>query len=265
MACRMAGVPAILSRRVDNRESNSMAKLRYSWFEKVVAISENVADVLSEQGFDSDKLSVIRSAVDATAMAPAPDRRVLADRFGIVADDCAIAVVSQLIRRKGHRFLLDVLPGLAEQHPGVRVVFFGEGSAEHELKALSTRLGLGGVVRFAGFRRDLDTYLGAFDMLVHPAEREGLGVAMLKAAAAGLPVVAFDTGGATEAVVHAKTGVLVEPGNLDLLQKAIGALIEDSALRADFGRAGRERMQKNFSIETMVESHIELYERVLGG
>ena len=86
-----------------------------------------------------------------------------------------------------------------------------------------------------------------------------------KAAAAGLPVVAFDVGGATEAVRHGKTGVLVPPGDLARLQKAIGLLVEDREMREDFGRAGRQRMKDEFSVESMVESHIGLYERTLSG
>ena len=258
LAGRMSGVPAVLSRRVDNVEPNWLASLRYRWFRRVIAISQNVADVLREAGVIDSEIEVIRSAVDIDAVAQAPDRQLLADRFGISADECAIAVVAQLIRRKGHRFLLDVLPGLLEHNPDIRVVFFGEGSEERNLRELTQKLRLSRTVQFAGF-------LGAFDLLVHPAEREGLGVALLKAAAAGLPVVAFDVGGATEAVTHGKTGVLVPPGDLERLQKAIGLLVEDRDMREEFGRAGRRRMQDEFSVESMVESHIRLYERILSG
>ena len=69
-------------------------------------------------------------------------------------------------------------------------------------------------VRFAGFRLDLDRLLGHADILLHPASREGLGVVMLKAAAAGLPVLAFDTAGAREAVERDTSGVLVAPAIL---------------------------------------------------
>ena len=263
VAGRLSGVPAVLSRRVDNVEPNWLANFRYRWYNQLIAISENVADVLREQGVNNRRIDVIRDAVDVDTVAQAPDRQLIADRFGIAADECAIAVVAQLIRRKGHRFLLDVLPGLLEHHPAIRVVFFGEGQEEQGLRELTHKLRLGRIVQFAGFRPDLDNYLGAFDLLVHPAEREGLGVALLKAAAAGLPVVAFDAGGATEAVVHGKTGVLVAPGDLESLQKAIGLLVEDRAMREDFGRAGRQRMKDKFSVESMVASHIALYERIL--
>ena len=88
---------------------------------------------------------------------------------------------------------------------------------------------------------------------------------MLKAAAAGVPVLAFDNAGSREAVVHGKTGVLVPSGDVATLQKAIAVLIDETEMRIEFGKAGRERMKNEFSVETMVERHIELYESVING
>jgi glycosyltransferase involved in cell wall biosynthesis len=262
-AAKSAGVPAILSRRVDNPEPAWTARLRYRPYQKVIAISENIASVLISNGFDEGRLVVIRDAVDVGSVNAEPDDAALFREFDIANSAFTIAVVAQLIPRKGHRFLLDVLPGLCAEHPYLKVVFFGAGDSEATLRALSRKLGLSATVKFAGFRHDLDDYLAAFDVLVHPAEREGLGVAMLKGAAAGLPVIAFEIAGATEAVVHGKTGVLIPPGDLTGLQNALELMIEDPTLGKELGEAGRQRMQDDFSIGTMVESHIDLYERVL--
>jgi glycosyltransferase involved in cell wall biosynthesis len=101
------------------------------------------------------------------------------------------------------------------------------------------------------------------DLLAHPALAEGLGVAALKAAAAGLPVVGFAAGGVVEAVAHGETGLLVEPEDSDALGTAIARLVDDPDLAAGLGAAGRERMQKEFSIATMADKHVALYEAVL--
>jgi len=262
-AARSAGIPAILSRRVDNQESALMARLRYQPFRQIVAISKNIAAILTADGLEPSRLLVIRDAVDVDSINAAPALGVLDREFAIAAGTFSIAVVAQLISRKGHRLLLDVLPGLCESHPPIKVVFFGAGPDERNLKALVQKLRLGDVVSFAGFRHDLDEYLAAFDLLVHPAEKEGLGVAMLKGAAASLPVIAFDVAGAKEAVVHAKTGALVSPGDLAALQGAIELMIDEPEMRHELGHAGKQRMQDEFSISTMVESHIDSYDRLL--
>jgi glycosyltransferase involved in cell wall biosynthesis len=262
-AASSAGIPAVLSRRVDNPEPSWIGELRYRPFRKVIAISENIASVLTRGGFDWTRLAVIRDAVDVDSINIDAERGVLFDEFGVPAKAFAIAVVAQLIPRKGHRFILDVLPGLCAKHPFIKVVFFGEGEGDAKLRALARKLGLSATVQFAGFRHDLDDYLAAFDLLVHPAEREGLGVAMLKGAAAGLPVIAFDIPAAGEVVEHSRTGVLVPPGDLAGLQNAIELMIDEPTFRRELGSAGRRRMLNEFSVGTMVESHIELYEQVL--
>jgi glycosyltransferase involved in cell wall biosynthesis len=120
-------------------------------------------------------------------------------------------------------------------------------------------------VQFAGFREDLDTYLGCFDLFAHPALKEGLGVATLKAAAAGLPVVGFAAGGLVEAVTDGKTGLLVDAEDTVALAAAIERLAREPELARDFGAAGRQRMQTEFSIATMADQHITLYESALNG
>ena len=261
---KTAGVPAVVSRRVDNPESPASAWLRYRPFSKVIAVSQNVASALARSRVSNSRVAVIRDAVDINAVNPDADRSRLR-RFGVNDDSFAIAVVAQLIKRKGHRFLLDVLPALVAEHPHIKVVFFGVGGRESELRLLVARLGITDVVHFAGFCSDLDDYLGAFDLLVHPAEKEGLGVAMLKAAAVKLPVIAFDIAGSREAVQHLKTGILVPHTDLRELQLAIGTLCEEADIRAELGANGRERMQLEFNVETMAECHARVYEEIASG
>lgn len=261
----LCGVPAVLSRRVDHSEPGLLAKWRYRPFRKVIAISEHIAKVLEDGGIDPDRLTIIRSAVDVDSINATPDCEVFREEFAIDDDDFVMAVVAQFIPRKGHRFLFDVIPNLRDSHPNIRVILFGGGPGEADLRALATRLNLFGTLQFAGFREDLDDYLACVDLLVHPAIQEGLGVAMLKAAAAGVPVLAFDTAGAREAVVHGKTGVLVPAEDTATLQKAIAVLIDETEMRLDLGLAGWQRMKDEFLVDTMVDRHIGLYESVING
>ena len=263
LAASFADVPAVVSRRVDNTEMQLVAALRYRPFKKIIAISNAIADVLRERGIEDERLVVIRSAVDAAAFAESPDRRDFCAEFGVPFDHFTIAAAGQLIERKGHRFLLDAVAEMVHTHPPFRVIIFGEGSLDSALREQAQSLGLGGVVQFAGFRDDLDKYVGCFDLFVHPATAEGLGVATLKAQAAGVPVVGFAAGGMSEAVEHQKTGVLVPTEDVAALTDAIATLFDDDALRERLGAAGRERMQREFSIDVMADKHVALYESVL--
>ncbi len=265
IAASMANIPAVVSRRVDNTEMRVMAAIRYRPFRKVIAISEAIATELRERGVEDDRLVIIRSAVDTDAFtAPADCDRHRAE-FGIAPGDFAIAAAGQLIPRKGHQFLLQAIAGLTDRFPALKLVVFGDGFLHNQLEAQAASLGLGDVVQFAGFREDLDSFIACFDLFAHPALTEGLGVAALKAAAAGLPVVGFAAGGLGEAVEHEKTGLLAAPEDVAALSAALQRLIEDPELARRLGGAGRQRMQSEFSIATMADLHIALYDSILNG
>ncbi len=265
LAAVHARIPAVVSRRVDNTENQLMAALRYRAFRKIIAISQAIAEVLRQQGVDAERIAVIRSAVDADAFKCTADHETLRHEFSLEQNAITIAAAGQLIPRKGHRYLIQAVANLRHKHPRLRLLIFGDGYLRSQLQAQTRLLGLQEAVQFAGFREDLDRFIGCFDLFAHPALNEGLGVAALKAAAAAVPVVGFDAGGLNEAVIHAHTGLLVAPRDVRALERAIESLLNDVQMRTTMGNAGRQRMQSEFSIVTMADKHTELYESILSG
>ena len=263
LAASFADVPAVVSRRVDNTEMRMVAALRYRPFKKVIAISEAIADVLRDRGVENERLIVIRSAVDVSPFEKSADCTAFRQTFAIPDVAVVVAAAGQLIPRKGHQYLLQAIANLRHSHPALRLIIFGEGYLGSQLRAQAESLGLEDVVQFAGFRNDLDSFVHCFDIFAHPALAEGLGVATLKAAAAGVPVVGFAAGGLVEAVANNETGLLVAPENVNELQDAIARLIDEDDLRERLGRAGKERMQNEFSIARMATMHVDVYESVV--
>ena len=262
-AAAMAGIPALVSRRVDNRELGFLSSIRYRQFQKVVAISETIADVLADAGLVRDKITLIRDAIDADRFSADPDVGTFQRLFQIEPENFVIASAAQFIPRKGHRYLLRAVAGLKQQYPQLKLILFGQGPLENELRAMTAQLGLGNVVQFAGFRQDLDDYLGCFDLLAHPALQEGLGVIALKASAAGVAVIGFEVGGLREVVSHGETGLLVPAGDVQRLGNAIGSLIDNEELRDQYGRMAAKRMREEFSVTQMVDKHMTLYASII--
>ncbi len=265
LAASIADIPTVVSRRVDNTEMRLMAALRYRPFRKVIAISSAIRDVLLDRGVEEERLVIIRDAVDTTEFTNKAECDAFQRAFSLSHDHFVIAAAGQLIPRKGHRYLLQAVADLKDRYPQLRLVVFGDGYLNNQLRAQSASLGLGDVVQFAGFHDDLDSFLGCFDLFAHPALAEGLGVVALKAAAAAVPVVGFEAGGMVEAVAHERSGLLVPSGDSDALADAIRRFIDDPELGRRFGEAGRRRMQDEFSVETMAEQHLALYESVVNG
>jgi glycosyltransferase involved in cell wall biosynthesis len=94
---------------------------------------------------------------------------------------------------------------------------------------------------------------------------EGLGVSLLQAAAAGVPIVTTRAGGLPEAVADGVSGILVPPGDVPALTEAVRRLLCDEALRRRMGEAGRARILAEFSIDAMVEGNLAVYRQVLEG
>lgn len=264
LAAKLAGVPCVLSRRVDNPESRLAVALKYRLYDHVITISEGIRQVLLSEGLAPGKVSCVRSAVDATPYLALVDRAAFCAEFGLPADALVAGVVAQLIPRKGHRYLLAALPALLARHPQLQVLIFGQGPLEAELRAEVEAAGLSGAVRFTGFRHDLPRWLGGLDLLVHPADMEGLGVSLLQASAAAVPIVTSRAGGLPEAVQDGVTGILCPPGDVAALTAAIDRLAGDAALRARYGAAGRARILAEFSIDAMVDGNLRIYRQVLG-
>lgn len=263
LAARIAGVPCVLSRRVDNPEPRWLVALKYRLYDHVITISEGIRQVLLSEGLPPERVTCVRSAVDATPYLMPVNREAMRREFGLPQHSLVIGMVAQLIPRKGHRYLIDAIEVLRKEYPDIRVLLFGQGPLRPELEAEVSRRGLSDIIRFTGFRTDLARWMGGLDVLAHPADMEGLGVSLLQASAAAVPIVASRAGGMPEAVRENVTGLLIEPGDVSALISSLRRLLDDSSMRKIMSDAGRKRILDEFSVETMVEANLAVYRRLL--
>jgi glycosyltransferase involved in cell wall biosynthesis len=259
-----SGVPAVVSRRVDNRESGPLVRWKYRRYAAVIAISAAIERMLEQTaGLVRHKLHLVHSAVDAQQYRPAGDRAWLAAEFELDADAPILAMVAQFIPRKGHQVLLAALPAIWQRHPAAQFLLFGEGGRQAVIAAEVRRQGWQARVRLPGHRPDMARILPALDALVHPAHTEGLGVALLEAGACGVPVIAAAAGGIPEVIVDEHTGLLVRPGDAHGLAEAVVRLLDSPSLAQRLGLAARARVESAFSVAAMADAHATLYRQLL--
>lgn len=263
IACRLEGVPVVHSRRVDNPEPRWVVNLKYRLHDRVIAISEGISRILLAAGLPATKLRLVRSAVDLGRFDRPCNWERLTSELGVPAPARPIGIVAQLIPRKGHRFLIEALPPLVATFPHLRLFIFGKGPLEQDLRRRVASTGLEDHVQFAGFRQDLPDLLPCLELLIHPASREGLGVSLLQAASARVPIVASHVGGIPEAVRHGRNGLLVPPADPQALGTAVAMLLRDKRLARQLGDAGKELMCSEFSIEAMVGGNLAVYRELL--
>jgi glycosyltransferase involved in cell wall biosynthesis len=257
--------PAVLTRRVDSSEWSPWARFKYGSYSAVVAISRIVESRLLAAGLPRERIHRVPSGVDTERFRPDPDARArLLDVFSLPRDAFVVGVVAQLIPRKGHERLLGTVPVLVARHPRVVVLGFGRGPLAGRLAKKIASGGMERHVKLAGFRDDLASLLPGLDAVLHPARAEGMGVAVLEALAAGVPVVASAVGGILDVIEDGVHGLLVAPDDRRGWVRAVERLMEDPQARVRLGEAGRRRVLERFSAARMAEGNLGVYEAVLG-
>jgi glycosyltransferase involved in cell wall biosynthesis len=258
---RSLGVRAVLTRRVDNVEPRLWARHKFGSYDAIAAISTPIAQWLRRDvRVPAQRVTRIASGVDTAVLADrATARANLAARYRIDLSQPVIAAAGQLIERKGHDVLLDALPSVIARHRGLRLILFGRGPRGAALEGRARRLGIASNVIFAGFVPGLRDLLAGFDVFVHPARNEGLGLVVLEAMAAGVPVVASRAGGLIDAVSAEHTGLLVPPGDAGALTAALLRMLEHADLRERLAGAARERVAQEFTVQAMAAAYRRLY------
>jgi glycosyltransferase involved in cell wall biosynthesis len=224
---------------------------------RYVAVARAVADqLIGSFHVPSDRVEVIHNGIPVERFAGTTDRpRDDGDRRPTVL------TVARLDAQKGLGFLLEAIASI----PDARLLLAGDGEERAALHERAVRLGVSERIAFLGHRTDVPELLARCDLLVLPSLYEGFPLVVLEAMAAGRPVVATAVGGTPEAVVDGVTGHLVPPGDVTALANAIRSVLSDPVRREAMGSAGRERVTRLFSVETMVEGYRRAYERALGG
>ncbi|MBK7874483.1 MAG: glycosyltransferase family 4 protein [Planctomycetes bacterium] len=265
LAARLAHVPAITTRRMDRRvKKNWRTRLVYGTLvRRAVAISTPVKQCLLDGGVDPAKVDLVFSAVDPDALRPSYPRELVRANLATGADELVLLVLATLVERKGIDVLLGALAALRARGLDPVLWIAGDGPAREKLEELARALELGERVRFLGRRADAPDLLGACDVFVLPARKEGLGVSALEAMAAGRAVVASRVGGLAEAVLDEESGLLVPPDDVRALADALERVLRDAELRARLAAGGPRRVAQGFLGSQMVEAYEKRYRSVL--
>jgi glycosyltransferase involved in cell wall biosynthesis len=233
--------------------------------DQIVAVCGPAKIALHEaHGIDLERIIPIPNGIELSRFDPGTQviRNELRDSIGATRDTVIVVCVGRLVALKNHAALLRVLaPSLRRRLFTLLIV--GDGPEQKSLVALSESLGVSDTVRFLGARTDVPQILGASDVFAHPSVTEGYSMALVEAAAAGLPMVARDVGGNSEIVIDQVTGFLDTSTKLSGSQQAIDQLVGDAELRRRMSASAREWAQANGSLGQMHERYESLYNEVI--
>ncbi len=181
---------------------------------------------------------------------------------GIPGEAVVFLFLGRQNRDKGVLDLADAFAALGNSAAWLLVV----GPDEEGLRGdLESRLGAAlARTRFVGYTDRPEDFMAAADVFCLPSYREGFGMVIIEAAAAGIPAIASRIYGVTDAVEEGVTGLLHRPGDAAEMTREMAALADDAARRQSMGSAARERALRLFSREAVTEAWLRFYGKLLG-
>lgn len=243
-------LPNLHSRRAATLRQRQLSALRRA--DAVLAVSASTAQSLLDSGVDAGRVHVTPNGLTEL---PAPGSSP-------VSTPGFLLMVGTLEPRKGHDLLLRALARTGLD--GTEVVFAGPTNGRtEELRALAAGLGVERRLTILGHVEDavLARLYRDAALLCMPSHAEGFGLPVLEALAAGAPVIASDVPAIRELAGDA--AVLVSPGDVDGLARALERMVADDRLRAELRRRGPERARA-FSWEATAEATVRAYHSALG-
>ncbi len=269
LAARRKGIPAVM------HEHAILKTLPHQYLadwllrgktDVAVAVSNAVAAFLHQgRSVPREKIQVIWNGINLDAFRQ-PDRRTSQEFRARFAEgkEKLIGTVTRLREEKGNRYFIQAAHAILQDCPHARFVLVGDGPERARLEKLAAQLGIRDRLHFAGFVQDVAAVLSACDFVVIPSLREGFGLALAEAMAAGKPVVATRVGGMVEMAEHGKNALLVPPADGAALAQAVLQLMENPVQAERLRNAARQQAE-NFSVEKNVEALEGLYERLAHG
>lgn len=207
------------------------------------------------------KFLQIAPGIDTQHFAPKIARGDLIEKYRLDGRRVIVSV-GRLVHRKGQDELVKAMPKILEQFPDAILLFVGEGPIKQMLFNSAKQLGVLPKVVFAGrvSHHDLPDYICLGEIFAMPVrsrfsglEVEGLGIVYLEASACGLPVIVGNSGGAVDAVLDKKTGLLVDGTKSDQIADAICELLANPERAKQMGAAGRDWVINNWQLSSWSE------------
>ncbi len=241
-------------------------------FDKIIAVSDAVKQEILNHGISSEKLVTIYNGIDIKRFNNRINENNIRKKLGI-EDDCkVIGTVGRLSEEKGHIYFLKAAEKVLQKYPRVVFLIVGDGPLREYLEEKACRIAdklysqkviSQNPFIFTGVRNDISTIYSIMDIFVLPSLTEGLPMVLLEAMASRKTVVATDVGAVSSVFEHGRSGVLIEPGNVNNLSMEIMELLANPQKIQKMANHARQKVELEFSSKIMTEKYLDVYQDVL--
>lgn len=225
-----------------------------SKFDRTVAVSFDIKESLvRDYSFREEYLETIHNGIVV------PDVPLGSK----VKDSFVIGSAGRFVPVKGYPFMVEVAKEVTARSNKIRFDLAGEGPMLKDIQCLIRKFDLEKYFVLRGFINDINNFYQGLDIYLNTSLHEGIPMSVLEAMAHGIPPIVPNVGGLKEIVTDGVDGYLVDSGNLHDFAERCLSLYRDEALRLNMGRAAREKVIGQFSIERMIKAYLNLYMRMI--
>lgn len=243
---------------------STLERMAAKWCDLLVTVSEFHRDWALRLGIGNAKKTVaITNGITPDRVAPKVSKQEVRTMWGMSSEELIIITAGRLAEQKGLEFLIRAVPLLKEKLCcPFKVVLAGEGPLKQELERLVALLGIQDLVLFPGFCDDIGSIISASDIVALPSLREGLSISLLEAMAANKPIVTTTIGSNKEVLRQGECGILVPPGDIQKLAKALICLAGDSDLRKRLAASALAVYEAKYTVDHMLKKYAVEYEKL---
>lgn len=263
LAAKLGSVPVICSALHSTGWPDGVGKMN-RWLTPItdafIAVAKPHGQFLIDfEKFPACKVAVIPNGVDTNRFQPNSEaREQVRSELGLVLDTPIIGIVAALRPEKNHLLFVNAASKVLEKFPRAHFIIIGDGPERPKIENAISALGMERQVSLLGTRSDTPRLLAAMDVFALTSHNEASPVSILEALSCGVPVVSTRVGSVTESVHDQWNGFVVEPGDVDAVAERIQFLLWNKSTAKMMGSNGREHVQSQGSLETMVEMYEHL-------
>ena len=233
-------------------------------YPRVIAVSHQMAHVLTRLGLSSRQVRVVHNAIDPDVFRPDGANGKVRRELGLGESVCVVGAVGRLSPEKDLGTLLRAAAAAEPVVGPIHLVLVGDGPQRDELQRMAREMKRENRTHFLGHRSDVRGVYGALDVLALTSLTEGLPNAVLEAQAMHVPVLATDVGGVRELVLHGETGMLARAGDVQGIATHLVELVQDRARATAMADQARTRIEREFSFAARMRKVERVYDELMG-
>jgi len=233
-------------------------------FKYYIAISDNFKDMLVERGFKKESIYIAYNGIDLDLRPKIVPREEFLDRYKIDAgDDILVGIVARLDQVKDHDTFISGAELVLEERDDVQFLIAGDGNNGERLKKRVEERGLEDSIHFLGFVKDPYSLFNAIDINTLTSLSESFPYVILEGARMKKTIIATKVGGVSKLIEDGVNGYMIDIGDYEDLARKILGLADDRDKIEAMGENLYKKVEKNFSSESMANTHIEIYEDII--